>query len=728
MAIEWGPGEGSGNAFYVGIDVSSLSSTSATVKLYAKSTYNVADNQTMAWSNAASGSQAFYHEQSGGTAILVKTLTITGTAGTSKTITASLSGVYNGGTPSHSRTFTFPAPTVVAPNAPASMTATYVSDTTTDLAWPSSVAANKPVDRYRVERYDYANPGAGYVFQNNYTGLSARLTNGAANTRYSFRVRAENTAGVSGWVYAAEVYTNPAAPTGVTLTREATGELKAVWTDRSPQNTHWEYAFREDAGTWPAATSAPNSTTQATKASPNTLVSHQFRIRATTSTGRASSWVESNTLSLLSPPNPPTALSGGVADPARPITNTWQHNTTDGSGQLAYQLRWKETGAGAFTEGAQVASSAQQATWPGGTFTWDGTPGDGLEVEVRTKGQHATWSGWSATSAWTWATTPEVDFALPGATWGSPVLVPTWTTSQPQALWQLTLADAAGNPLEVLSGSGAALEARPAYRLTSGLEYNLTLSVRSTAGLWSEPAAVTFTTDFPLPAPVTPVVVWDPARGWAVVSFTVPAYGPELAAPNEVDLYRSDTGPDGTWYLVAEGVPVASTVTDTEPAVDGRAVWVARSRNTTLATEADGPLATTEVTAERGYLSGGDGFEVVVALVYAPETTLKGTRPGRQVITLDGGNRPRRVLVETPEVARVLSYAGRLYGPLERDTFEALAIMNGPHLYRDPDGRKVYGALDAGDVARGARAIWWTVPFTITEADQDATIGAVVPA
>lgn len=733
MALSWGNGSGSGNLHYVGIDVT-VSGTTATVKLYAKSQYSVADNQVMNYSNAASGSQAFYHDQNGGTAVLVKTLTITGTAGSSKTIGASLSGLYNGGTPSHSVTFSYPAPTVLAPNAPASMSATYVSDTTTDLSWPSAVATNKPVSYYRVERYDYSNPGAGYVYQTNVTGLSVRLTNGAANTRYSFRVRAQNTVGESGWVYAAEVVTNPAAPTGVVLTRQATGELKAVWTDMSPQiYIIWEYAFREAAGAWPAATSVPDPAAQATKASPNTLVSHQFRIRATTSTGRASAWVESNTLTLLSPPNPPTAVSSGVVDPAEPFTVTWQHNTTDGSPQEAYQRRHRAVGTETWSTPVQGNTADQFVTFAGGAFTWDGTPGAGLEVQVQTKGAHATWSGWSAASTYTWAATPVVAVTSPGATWPSPSLTATWTSSQPQGLWQAVLSDSSGQALESLSGSGAQLSALFTYRLTTGLVYSVTITNRSTAGLWSDPDTHTFTADFPLPAPVTTSVTWDPARGWASATFTVPAYSAPLVAPDQVDLYRSDTGPVGPWYLVAEAVPLAVTVVDTEPGVDGQAVWVARSRNVALATEADGPVATTEVTAERGYLSGGPGFETVVALEYAPGTNFKTSRPGRQVITLDGGDRPRRVLTETPELVRELGYSGRVYGSTDyavdtRDTFDALAAMDGPHLYRDVDGRKVYGALATDAVARGPKGLWWGVGFTITEADHDAILGAVNPA
>lgn len=223
---------------------------------------------------------------------------------------------------------------------------------------------------------------------------------------------------------------------------------------------------------------------------------------------------------------------------------------------------------------------------------------------------------------------------------------------------------------------------------------------------------------------------WD---GMAVVegNYTGPYFDgsfQDTVTAQAVDLFRSESGTDGPWELVATGVPLDGTVIiDTEPAVDGSAIWVARSLNLTLGTSADGPVATTEVTAERGYLSGGPGYETVVPLVWGPETTHQVGRPRREVLTLDGGDRPRRVLVDTPEVSRTIDYTGRLYGREDRDVFETLAALAGPHLYRDPDGRKVYGALGDTQTTRGPKAIWWDTGFTVQESDHDVILGEVVP-
>lgn len=521
MAISWGSGSGSGNLHYVGIDVA-LSGTTATVKLYVRSQYSVSDNQRLTWSNAASGYADFYHNQSGGSAVLVKTLTITGSNSQSKTISASLSGVYNGASPSHSVTFTFPPPDVLVPYTPTGFTSTRVSDTTVDHKWDNAARTPSwPVDRYRLERYDYANPSAGWVLQTTTTALSVRTTNNTSNNRYKYRVQAENSAGRGGYSTETEVITTPRAPSGVNLARLASGSLELTWTDWSPHNTHWEIQYKEGSGSYGSTISLLNSATSHQKASPDPMVSHQARMRSMVN-GLVSAWVESGVLTLLTKPNPPTALTGGVADPTKAITVSWKHNTTDGSAQTARQLRWRAKGStGAYTEGSQDQTSSQSAVVAANTWTWDGTPNAGIELQVRTKGQHADWSDWSATSTWTWAGTPVVALVKPtqGYVQASPTLNVDWTSSEPQGFFRAVLYDSAGTTLETASGSTSVTDTTFKTKLTTANTYQVMVELRSSAGLWADPVDATFTTAFPVPALVRTSVSWDAVRGWAVCGF-----------------------------------------------------------------------------------------------------------------------------------------------------------------------------------------------------------------
>lgn len=723
MAITWGSGSGSGNLFYVGIDVS-VSGTTATVRLYVKSQYNVSDNQVLAWSGKASGSKSFYHSQSGGSAILVQTLTLTGANNESAYINASLSGVYSGASPSHTVSWTYPPPAITAPNAPASLSATYVSDSTVDLSWPSSAASGKPVSYYRVERYDWNNPGAGYVFQLNTSSTSARLTGHVSNSRYSYRVRAQNTAGESGYTQYGSIYTTPAAPSSVVLERKSDGSLQTRWTDNSPQNTTWDIAYSEGGGAYSASTSLPNSPSYAIKTSPNQMVSHRARVRSVVPGGRTSAWVASNTLVLLTKPNSATNLSSGTFDPARAVPFSWKFNTVDGSGQSSYQLQWRTLGStGAFTQRTAVASSDTSITLPGGTWS-DAGGTNGIEWQVRTKGQHADWSNWSGSATNQWATTPVVSITAPGSTLATTAIKVSWTSSKPQSQYRVTLVG-----IETKARSGSANTTTLGTKAVTGGTYQVLVESRSQDGLWSDPASLSFTASFPLPKHVAVDVVWDLERGWAGCSLRQLTTG-GTATPDAVDLWRQDY-PGAEWELVAQNVPFpGTTVTDTEPAVDGRAIWVARSVNTSLGTTSDGPPATTQIGKKRGYLSGGAGFDTVVPLVWNPRTTFSVTRQ-RQVMQLDGGSRPRRVLIETPELTRQITFAGEVFATAELDAqfnLEKLGAADGPHLYRDPDGRKLYGSLEGIQDSRTARGRWWEVGFSLEETDHDAIVGEVFPA
>lgn len=737
MAITWGSGSGSGNLQYLGIDVA-VGQTVATVKIYAKSQYPISySGIRVSWSGAASGSTVFNHNQSGGQTVLVAAFNVTGSPGQTKTVNVSQTAVYNGGKPSHSRTFTFASVPGGGGGAPDPVTKPYTPGAVTTTldpngvdkymvtAWAQgTVTATTPVDRYRLERLDYGsqNPDT-WSFQGNFTYRQTQTSNSRENNQYRYRVAAENSAGRSGWSYGNQVATRPAPPINVVLSRTAAGGLVARWVDVSPFNTEWDVQWHNNIDGFGTVVSIPNAASSHGMAAPNTLAVHTFYVRSKVG-ARVSEWVASNTLLLLTKPNPPTALDGGVADPDREIVQTWQENAADGSGQTARQLRWKPLdGSGSWTEEAVSNTSVQSVTWPAGKFT---TP-EGLQVQVRTKGGHASWSDWSATSTYTWAATPVVEITKPAGVYPSPTLTVEWTSTQPQAEWRVEVQDPDGYVLSDRAGSGEPVPVQMPTRLLSGFDYIVSVQSRSAEGLWADTTDLLFSVEFPLPGKVSTEVEWDAERGWATASFTRLTVGAGEAIPDEIDLYRTD-GAGEVWELVAEHVPFGAEVVDTEAAVDGSAIWVARSRNINLETEADGPAATTQIppNKERGYLSAGPGYETVTPLIWDPDTTLTLARPGRQVITLDGGLEPRRVLVDTPEIKRVLSFTGQLTE--DRDGYEALVLLPGPHLYRDCDGRKLYGALSETPVERGTKALWWGISFTVEESDHETTYGQVFPA
>jgi hypothetical protein len=124
MAITWGTWEYSGgNGMRTGMEVTwsavtTASTTStATVKIYTENQYSYSDGQTLTYGGSISGTTSYTNGEAGGVATLRATKTYTYTYGSSeyvtspgnRTFTATVSGAYNGVTPSVSVTSAIPA-------------------------------------------------------------------------------------------------------------------------------------------------------------------------------------------------------------------------------------------------------------------------------------------------------------------------------------------------------------------------------------------------------------------------------------------------------------------------------------------------------------------------------------------------------------------------------------------------------------------------------------------
>jgi hypothetical protein len=209
MAIQWGSWVYSGsNGMRVGLDISwsgvdsGSSSTTATVQIWTQNQYTYSDNQTISYINL--GGNTDYKNNAGSAEVLRATRSYTHTYGANpETINfrATLSGLYNGGSPTinvNSTTPTRPAtpppppgpppPTIYAPSAPQSFAANTSTFGQIGLSWsaPSSNGGSA------VTSYVLRNGAT--VLQNSgatsytHTGLSPY-------TDYSYTVTAANSVG-----------------------------------------------------------------------------------------------------------------------------------------------------------------------------------------------------------------------------------------------------------------------------------------------------------------------------------------------------------------------------------------------------------------------------------------------------------------------------------------------------------------------------------------------------
>lgn len=206
MAIQWGSWVYSGNnGMRVGLDISwsgvdwTSSSTTATIGVYTQNQYTYADNQTVSYGGSIGGSLNYYNGQGANAVVQRDTKSFTHTYGANPAtynFSATLSGLYNGGSPSvsvNSTTPTRPAPPpppVYPPSEPQSFTATAVSTSQINLSW-SAPSSNGGAT---VTGYTLIRNGTTNLLSNaNQTSYSD--TGLTPNTSYSYTVAAVNSAG-----------------------------------------------------------------------------------------------------------------------------------------------------------------------------------------------------------------------------------------------------------------------------------------------------------------------------------------------------------------------------------------------------------------------------------------------------------------------------------------------------------------------------------------------------
>lgn len=230
MAISWGPYESS-LPLRVGIEVT-VSGTTATVKYYVGtgSTGAYSDNQVMTYTGAITGSTSFFNSTGNSDTQLVATKTKTVSPGTAYTFAASISGAFNGATPSHSVKYTEP---VDKPNAPTGLNLSAITAGGMTVKWtqPSNWGGND-TDDYTLQyslSSGFSSPTS--IAVNNSTTYVA--TGLDAATKYYWRVAAKNSAGTGSYSSAANADTLPATsgpPQNLVVNNIGPASARPQWT------------------------------------------------------------------------------------------------------------------------------------------------------------------------------------------------------------------------------------------------------------------------------------------------------------------------------------------------------------------------------------------------------------------------------------------------------------------------------------------------------------------
>lgn len=713
----------------IGIDVSmspstvtkDTSSVTLTWTYYIQTTYAYSHTGTFVRSGTGpTGSTSYTLSTPNGTTTTrtvgswSQTVSTSYSGAVTRTSTATFPGsgtLFDGGKPSHTRSFTVPQRPVQAPDAPATPSATYVSDAQINVSWTRAGTAGSADKPYQSQRVQRSTDGGAFA---TVATVGAAVTSWAdtsvsGNHYYRYRVEAVNASGAAASGASAYVNTTPAAPTAATATRSGT-DISVTWTDTAVTvGKAWDLW---DNGAYVGRYYAQ----PAIHESPAPSVAHVYTVQVLGYEGRASLHsAPSNTVQLLAPPAAPTNLSpnGSARAVDEAVVLSWSHVPVDSSAQTAYEIQHRPAGGtwtsltGKVTSGTSSRTVAA-STWPTGSREW----------RVRTWGSHADPSPYSATATIPLTTRPTATISAPSAVHAEPSVTIEWAyyhaSASAQSAWEARLLTAEGQTLAVGSGSGTSASWTPSTVLENGEDYTAEVRVRESLGLWSEWADRPFSVAFPAPLPPLVEAAWDDLGGFVEVRLSAQDDG-VAPATTSLSLARSLDG-GSTWETVASSLDLDAYVQDYEAPSAGLVTYRATAV-TALPSSASTvlPVEISPSASQAVWISGGPGFTEAFPFRFDAEISAKVSR--ERVLHYFAG-RKRPVEISGDALVRAVSVSATLTDDDgDRDLLEEIFTLPGPHLYRDPSGRRFYASVSEVSWGRSPGGDG-SVSFTATEADR----------
>ena len=410
-----------------------------------------------------------------------------------------VTGGYGNGTSNASVGVTVPAITYSAPNAPSNCSASRNSDTQATVTWSNGgTSTTQPRTAVLVERQT---DSGSWVQVASLSSSATNYTDNAisSNHRYAYRVRSQGNGGTSGYSTSGYIYTTPAAPASVSLTKTTGTKVSLdVDTSNAPYATSWDVQESLNGGEW-SDVGSYTTFPQTVDVGGGTA---KLRVRSKRD-GLMSGWTESATITTIVAPNAPTitAKPASVIAVGSSAVISWTPNHPDGSEQSQAQVEYQVGSASAQT--ATVQGSVTTYRLPASATASAGT----VKVRVRTHGLDPDWGAWTSYYSFAVAVPPEAHFTAPaidGAKIGDLPLVAEWsiTDSTGVASQSLQLMDESGKVLHSATPSKGTRQYTfdaSTYQLSNATDYSLRLTVRGGSSL-TVTTERTFATSFAEPA------------------------------------------------------------------------------------------------------------------------------------------------------------------------------------------------------------------------------------